>query len=418
MEPAQKRQRTEMNVSGVFQFTELQAELKVAIFSWMPDLAMILAQVCRQWRALILHTKTDFEIWGAVRLQTWCLRNKDDRLIRYARTARHMATMVKTLDIAAAMPFWKLWPNFFMKLFQILESLVNFPTVVLRAVSNLQFTPYHDKEFDHLFRHQMVYDSQDERIYALARAVIQRQDNLMLRRFFIRYEIKPVYITWAITKGYIRSAVWMTKKELLMSKWQYANVYVVCAAKKNRFQFLKWIWNCQSPHTFSNSFSRGSKQRLAIWTMVHMDHELWDELLKRESLFMKQFADKNKLLYAYFKGNREEFARLFLLHDQMNYGANHYHDSYVKNDASHWNHGLSRSYMFYYTMAMQNKDPIKEVTWLHNIIKIPTSNHHKQLKKIAMGKKVSNRLFDICIPVCSEPALSWLMDFFPSSRKW
>ena len=43
----------------------------------------------------------------------------------------------------------------------------------------------------------------------------------------------------------------------------------------------------------------------------------------------------------------------------------------------------------------------------------------KQLIKIAMGKKVPNRLFDICIPVCSEPALSWLMDFFPSSRwKW
>ncbi len=405
MEPPQKRQRTKMNVSVVPPFTKLPPEMLLTIFSWIPDLALILGQVNQRWRYLILDKNTDLEIWGAVRLQTWCLHNKDDRLIKYAITARHMATIVKTVPL-----FWKLCPGFFVKLFQGVESFLKFPGIVWRAITKIHFTPYGDKDFGVIGKQQMIRNHDDVRTCVLACAVAEKQDPQTLDEFFATHIIKPAYIQWAILEGYTTSAIWMAGREVSGFLWEHQNAYVLCAGMKHRVKFLKWIWT--HPDARQQGIShKHNKDKLALWTMVHMKQDLWEMLVEIDPKAMNGFASRNSLIYAYFKGWREAFELQYL--DRL------------RNS----NIGLCQSYVFYYTMAIQKDNPIKEVLWLRSCLKVPRNNCRK-LRDIIMGKPVkagwdsgdigteeATRGWNIRIAICSEPAYSWLIDCFTVKKK-
>ncbi len=223
-----------------FPFSALPLEVMALIFSCIPDLELILSQVCILWRQLILRNRTELNLMAAVRLHTWCLHNKDDRLLSYVKSSRNMATMIKTCNLTRV-PFWKFCPSFFVKVFQKLENLSKFLSWLMDFLLTLQVVPELTK-FGTTYRHQLIQSSYDEKILVLSRAVIEKQDTLMLARFFTAHDIKPPYIHWAITENWLISAKWMVKQETAEFIWDHRIHYLLCATKAKRLEFSTWLY--------------------------------------------------------------------------------------------------------------------------------------------------------------------------------
>ncbi len=224
-----------------FPFSALPPELMLIIFDCMPDLELILAQVCRLWRLLILRNRTELNLMAAVRLHTWCLHNKDDRLVTYTKNCRNMASMINVCNLTRV-PFWKICPSFFLKVFQKLENLLKFLGWLLGSIETFRVTPMVSAEFGASYRRQMIFNDYDEKIFTLSRVVIEKQDPLMLARFFTAHLIKPVYVHWAITGDWMISAKWLLKQETSEFLWSHRIYYLVCATKAKRLEFSTWLY--------------------------------------------------------------------------------------------------------------------------------------------------------------------------------
>lgn len=363
--------------SHVAVFSGLPLEMMVAIFHWMPDLELILAQVCWQWRQLILHKRLGLGAKAAVQLRLWCIYNKNDRLQKYAINHCPRPTMIQTWPWKSAAIMLNLCFIFVGKPFQDFETKWKLPGSPWKTIQKNHGLP--DMAFQ--------TDTYQARTYVMARAVIEAQNAPLLSLFFSKCQIEPIYIGWAIKKGYLRAAQWMITYQdpeaLPETRRLY---YMFAAAMHGHFTLLEWI---HAPLRLETTVNKGLVQ-LCLWAIVHMDQDLWHCLIRLDPKHTQYFERTHPYLYKYFKEGPIKDMRRGLAVGIV-----------YRNLWQTWD-------IYYYTMALQKEDPIQQLTWLQGWCKLSVASS-EIIKDIALGtERLIKDQVSICIPRSSESVLLWL----------